>query len=77
MAGAGPMHITDNRLVSEGQAQRLTDPIATTALVADFGLSNGWTLGLLMALVYRLHIYVTMPANHRLMNWPSRLEPAT
>ena len=52
LAGAGPMHITDNRLVSEGQAQRLTDPVATTALVANFGLSKEWTLGLLMALVY-------------------------
>jgi len=52
MAGAGPMHITDNRLVSEGHADRITDPFATTVLVADFGLSKEWTLGLLMALAY-------------------------
>jgi hypothetical protein len=52
MAGAGPMSITDNRLVSEGLSERVTDPFATTALVADFGISKEWTLGLLVALIY-------------------------
>jgi hypothetical protein len=52
MAGAGPMSITDNRLVSEGLSERVTDPFATTVLVADFGISKEWTLGLLVALIY-------------------------
>jgi hypothetical protein len=55
MLGAGPIAITANRLVSEGTGAPATDPIASTVLVADFGLSREWTTGLLMTLVYLLY----------------------
>jgi len=52
MLGAGPMHITDNRLLSEGAALRVTDPVARTALVANIGLGREWTTGLLVTMLY-------------------------
>jgi hypothetical protein len=55
MLGAGPMHVTDNRLVSEGTGAPATDPIASTVLLGNAGSSKEWTLGLLMALVYLLY----------------------
>jgi len=55
MLGAGPMLITDNRLVSEGVGLRVTDRFATTVLVGNFGMSKEWTTGLLMALAYLLY----------------------
>ncbi len=54
MAGAGPMAVTDNRLLSEGTAERVTDKLALTALVANFGISKEWTAGMLVALVEKL-----------------------
>ena len=54
MAGAGPMAVTDNRLLSDGAAERITDPFATTVLVANLGISKEWTAGLLVALLEKL-----------------------
>lgn len=56
MIGAGAMHVSDNRLVSEGTGAPATDPIASTALVGNFGMSREWTLGLLMTLLYGLYL---------------------
>lgn len=52
MIGAGPMHVTDNRLLSEGVALRVTDTVARTALVANFGVGREWTTGLLVTMLY-------------------------
>lgn len=56
MLGAGPMHITDNRLVSEGTGRPATDALASTVLVANFGVSREWTAGLLAALLYLVYV---------------------
>lgn len=58
MLGAGAMHVTDNRLVSEGTGAPATDPIASTVLLANFGLSKEWTTGLLATMAYL--VYVTL-----------------
>ena len=50
MLGAGGMHVTDNRLVSEGVAP-VVDNAARTVLIGNFGLSREWTIGTLMALL--------------------------
>lgn len=55
LLGAGPMLITDNRLLSEGGGARVTDPLATTVLVANFGFSREWTIGLLYVFVLLLY----------------------
>jgi hypothetical protein len=55
MLGAGPMHITDNRLLSEGTGAPATDAVASTVLVGNFGLSREWTTGLLMTLFLLLY----------------------
>lgn len=47
LMGAGPMLITDNRLLSEGGGVRGGDPLATTVMVANFGMSREWTTELL------------------------------
>jgi len=52
LLGAGVMNVTDNRLVSEGTGVPATDSIASTVLVANFGVSREWTQGLLMAFLY-------------------------
>lgn len=51
LLGAGPMQISNNRLVSEALSGRATDRIARTVLVANLGFSREWTMGLLMALL--------------------------
>lgn len=56
MLGAGPMAVTDNHLLSEGTGAPATDPLATTVLVVNLGISREWTSGLLMALVYLLEV---------------------
>jgi hypothetical protein len=58
LLGAGPILVTDNRLVSEGAGEPGSDLLATTALVADFGISKEWTTGLLMALLYVIYFGV-------------------
>jgi len=58
MLGAGPMHVTDNRLLSEGVALRVTDPIARTVLIGNFGVSREWTPGLLVTLLYLIIVRV-------------------
>ena len=57
--GAGPMHITDNRLVSEGARAPATDTLATTVLVGNLGVSREWTLGLLMTLLFLVYVKLT------------------
>jgi hypothetical protein len=54
LLGAGPMAITDNRFLSEAMAEKVTDPMARTVLVANFGVSREWTLGLLLAAVLKV-----------------------
>lgn len=51
MLGAGPMHVTDNRFASQGLSTKATDAFARTVLIADFGISREWTIGLLLAFV--------------------------
>ena len=47
----GPVVVARNRLVSQGSTGRGLDLIAATVLIGNFGLSNEWTLGLLIALI--------------------------
>jgi hypothetical protein len=70
MLGAGPMDITDNRLVSEGTGAPATDPIASTVLVGNAGFSKEWTRGLLMTLVYLLYakLFKTAVGNDTLLD---------
>lgn len=63
MLGAGAMQITDNRLVSEGTGEPATDPVASTVLVGNAGVSREWTRGLLMALVILLYVTLTKKGN--------------
>ncbi len=58
LLGTGPIHITDNRLLSEGTGEPATDPIASTVLVGNFGVSREWTTGLLMTLVYLIYFTI-------------------
>ncbi len=58
MLGAGPMLITDNRLLSEGTGDPATDVLASTVLVGNLGLSREWNVGLLGALLYRLYVQI-------------------
>lgn len=58
LLGAGPILVTDNRLVSEGCGEPDGDRLACTVLIADLGLSREWTTGLLVALVYVLYFAI-------------------
>lgn len=53
MLGAGPMAVSDNRLLSQGVGA-VTGPVADAALVLNLGVSKEWTLGLIMTLVYSI-----------------------
>jgi len=55
LLGAGPMHLSDNRLASEGLGAPGADPLATTVLVVNLGLSREWNIGLLLALLLVLY----------------------
>jgi hypothetical protein len=55
MLGAGPMHISDNRLASEGLGAPGADPLATTVLVLNLGISREWNIGLLLVLLLVLY----------------------
>lgn len=47
----GQVVVARNRLVSQGSTGRGLDVISATVLIGNFGLSNEWTLGLLLALI--------------------------
>ena len=47
----GPVVVARNRMVTQGTTARGLDLIAATVLIADLGISNEWTLGLLLMLV--------------------------
>lgn len=47
----GPAVVARNRLVTLGTSGRGLDVLATTVLVGDIGISNEWTLGLLLVMV--------------------------
>jgi len=47
----GQTVVARNRLVTQGSTNRGMDLIAATVLMGNFGLSNEWTLGLLLVLV--------------------------
>ncbi len=49
---AGPLAITRNRLVSQGTTGRDLELLATSVLVANVGISNEWTAGLLLATLW-------------------------
>lgn len=51
LLGAGPMHLSDNRLASEGTGAPGADPLATTVLVVNAGISREWNIGLLLTLL--------------------------
>ena len=78
MLGAGPMAITDNRFLSEGTGPRANDPIATTVLVGNFGISREWTFGLLMTILYALYGYKLTATGDEIcqMATRARLSPA-
>ena len=50
----GPVVVARNRLVSQGYTGTGLDLIASTVLIGDFGISNEWTLGLILAILYAL-----------------------
>ena len=50
----GAVVVARNRLVTQGSTSRGLDVLAATVLIGNVGLSNEWTLGLLMLLVLRL-----------------------
>ncbi len=47
----GPVVVARNRLMTRGVTRRGLDLVASTVLIANFGVSNEWTLGLLTMLV--------------------------
>ena len=65
MLGAGAMHVSDNRLFSQGTGMPATDPLASTVLLANFGQSKEWTTGLLAVLVYLLSGNTAVDANRQ------------
>ncbi|PYS67640.1 MAG: hypothetical protein DMF69_22440 [Acidobacteria bacterium] len=48
---AGAVVVNRNRLVTEGSTLRNLDRLATTVLIGNLGLSNEWTLGLVIVLI--------------------------
>jgi hypothetical protein len=50
----GQVVVARNRLVTQGTTGRDLDLIAATVLIGNLGLSNEWTLGLIVALLLRL-----------------------
>jgi hypothetical protein len=66
LLGAGPIAVTDNRLVSEGAGEPGADLIATTVLVADLGVSKEWTSSLFAVLLYVIYFgfYATAAGNY-------------
>ena len=50
----GPTVVARNRLVTQGTTGKGLDLIATTNLIGNVGISNEWTLGLLMFLVLQI-----------------------
>src|SRR5262245_53560227 len=60
---AGPLLIARNRLVSQGTTGRDLEPLATSVLVANFGLSNEWTVGLLLAMLWLRFGNAKLPDN--------------
>ncbi|SMC19681.1 hypothetical protein SAMN02745857_00766 [Andreprevotia lacus DSM 23236] len=54
LLGAGPLAITDNRLASQGTTATDLQLLASTVLVADFGFSREWTIGLLVTLLLKI-----------------------
>ena len=50
----GPVVLARNRLMTQGTTGRGLDLIAATVLIGNFGLSNEWTLGLLVMIVLLL-----------------------
>ena len=50
----GPVVIARNRLVTQGTTGKGLDLLAATVLVGNLGLSNEWTLGLLLFLILKL-----------------------
>jgi hypothetical protein len=49
----GPVVVARNRLMTQGLTGRGLDLIASTVLIGNLGVSNEWTLGLLLALVLK------------------------
>ncbi|KFN42970.1 DUF6519 domain-containing protein [Arenimonas oryziterrae] len=47
----GPVTVARNRLVSQGATGRGLDLVATTVLTGNLGISNEWTLGLLLVII--------------------------
>lgn len=47
----GPVMVGRNRLVTQGSTGKGLDLLATTILIGNLGISNEWTLGLLLMLV--------------------------
>jgi hypothetical protein len=47
----GPVAVARNRLVTQGVTGKGLDLLAATVLVGDFGISNEWTMGLLIMLL--------------------------
>ena len=60
---AGPLLIARNRLVSQGTTGRDLEPLATSVLVANFGISNEWTIGLLLAMLWLQFGKAQLPTN--------------
>jgi len=50
----GPVVVARNRLVTLGRTGRGLDLIAATVLIGNLGLSNEWTLGLIVAMVLKI-----------------------
>jgi hypothetical protein len=50
----GPVVVARNRLVTQGTTSKGLDLIAATTLIGNLGISNEWTLGLLLFLILKL-----------------------
>jgi Family of unknown function (DUF6519) len=50
----GPVVVARNRLVTQGTTSKGLDLLATTTLLGNLGISNEWTLGLLLILILKL-----------------------
>jgi len=49
---SGPLVVARNRLVSQGTTGRDLESLATAVLVGNFGISNEWTQGLVLAMLW-------------------------
>lgn len=50
----GPTVVARNRLVTQGTTGKGLDLLATTTLIGNLGISNEWTLGLLLVLILQI-----------------------